>query len=73
MINIEKNIPIKKRGKKQLYPFDTMEVGDSFFAEGKKRNSVYISCREMLERRGMTDRKFTFSVEENGVRVWRIK
>jgi len=43
---IRKNRPIPKRvkpGKKRVYPFDELEVGDSFFVEGRSYQAL-ASC-----------------------------
>lgn len=66
MINIEKNIPITADGN-SLYPFQCMDVGDSFFVvrEGRVRQAAH-------NYGARTGKKFTVRKQENGVRVWRI-
>jgi len=74
---IDKNVPIPegrwgKRRKK--YPFDEMEVGDSFFIHGGKQESITSIMRHWREKLG--HKYTTRSVVENGVkgvRVWRIE
>ena len=75
---IDKNIPIPKygRGKRPKYPFENMEVGDSFEAGDYSRdiaNSLNGSakswCRYMNRRWKFTIRKTL----DNKIRIWRIK
>lgn len=40
MFEIESNIPMSKKLRKQKYPFAEMEVGDSFFAASEGPNAV---------------------------------
>lgn len=74
---IEKNIPIPPtvRGPRECkYPWRTMEVNDSFFTAGAKRNTMSSLATIMSKNLGVK-----FSVREaekdgvRGVRVWRIK
>jgi hypothetical protein len=74
-MEIEKNIPIPNPfSKKRLYPFDKMEVGDSFFVQSdnpktiQKRLSVAIN----KYRRENITAKFSMRTVEGGVRCWRI-
>lgn len=75
-IKIDKDVPMPANAgsKSHVYPFQNMEVGDSFFAAGKtgdqltnaaahyrKRNSWGFSCRNTVEN------------EVKGARIWRIK
>lgn len=74
---IDKNfpIPIRQRGGgiAALYPFDEMEVGDSFLIpctkeEAKaKRGSVLVSTKRVPLM------NFTTRITTKGVRVWRTK
>lgn len=73
MIAIDKKIPIpnadRSRGRKPIYPFRDMAVGDSFLAPAKKYNSVAsIACRRHLPKE-FTIRKITSEL----IRVWRVK
>ena len=72
-IKIEKNVPIPvRKALNRKYPFDRMEVGDSFFATGTKQSAITgafnfyhpkkFSCRTQKDDKG----NFV------GVRVWRI-
>lgn len=66
----------------RLYPFHSMEPGDSFFipAEGraafKLRKYMQNTCRKYARRVDAAQRYLSVEVEEtagHGVRVWRIK
>jgi hypothetical protein len=72
MYKIEKNIPIGYANK-PMYPFDKMEVGDSFFVKGdkKKANSVGVAVSGYKKRTPGV--YFTCRVSNEGIRVWRIK
>lgn len=72
MIDIEKDKnPPKFFGK---YPWEQMEVGDSFYVENPPRNKFgYALSLTTNAHRKFKDKRFTQRVEGNGVRVWRIK
>lgn len=71
---VEKNIPIPKMktgpGRSSIYPWEELEVGDSFFVPGKtpKQMSGLASSRS---KRGDGVKFKTRSVE-GGCRVWRV-
>lgn len=73
MYEIEKGIPVAEI---QLvdprYPFEKMEVGDSFFVkhEGKSRNAVSAAVYYYEQKLG---RDFAQRKVEGGFRIWRIK
>lgn len=77
---IDKNVPIPSRSKHTVskYPFAQLEVGDSFFAPGKK-NTGFSGIVQNFYRnhRDKTDCKFSIRtvVEKGvkGVRIWRVK
>lgn len=71
MFQIEKNIPVPVncRGRKSLYPFPLMEPGDSFFVSGGKKSSVARCAYSWAARNGG---KFSTSMMDGGVRVWRL-
>lgn len=72
---IEKNVPMKNKvAKKKFvrkYPFDEMEVGDSFAVEAENREKVRVACS--LE--GSRKKKyFKVSLDENDtLRCWRLE
>lgn len=68
---IEKGIPVpaKGTGRASMYPWDDMEIGDSFFVKGKKSSALSATTKRIAKTRGF---KFTVRQLEGGVRVWRI-
>ena len=74
---IEKGVPLKKNH--TTYPFDKMEIGDSFYipiGDHRKIQSVHTmicTASRMYCLTEKQDKKFTTVKDENGVRVWRIK
>ena len=71
MIPIEKNIPLtSKSGARPIYPWESMEIGDSFFAEGL-RPITMTNARVGAERKYHT--KYMTRTVDGGVRVWRVK
>lgn len=72
------DIPTSVRNRGSKYPFDKMEVNQSFFVGGKSSSSLYQSARRAAEKTGY---KFTVrnwveeyddGSEEEGVRIWRV-
>ena len=61
---IDKDIPIPYRG---VYPFEIMDVGDSFFSNNQ---SVVSSSYGYGKYNGI---KFTTKKEGDGYRVWRTE
>lgn len=71
MFEIEKHIPIPqtRRGRKQRYPFATMEPGDSFLVADKELESkVRMSANGYGYRHS---KRFVVRLVDEGVRVWR--
>lgn len=71
---IDKGIPIpdETRGRKRIWPFGDMEVGDSFFLAGDsvKCQRVLGSASTYYQRRhAMT---FVTRKVEGGARIWRV-
>lgn len=64
--------PANGRGRKAIYPWEEMEVGDSFFIEyeGDKRRQYASIAGHASKRYG---KKFTARTFDNGVRIWRIE
>lgn len=73
MINIEKGIPIPNtKGRKSKYPFDKMEVGDSFKLKDVPKNTV-LNAANSWAKRNKKKVKFTIRFIDNVTRIWRIK
>lgn len=76
-IQVQKGIPLEKRREpRSRYPFEEMEVGDSFFVkcdEGSlvsKRSTVLSSS---IYYGKMCGKKFTSRTFPDGFRIWRVK
>lgn len=74
MLKIDKDVPIPMRGSWQglgrKYPFEEMEVGDSFFVTDVSPKSVRTSANGWKKRHPGFD--YTSRVIDGGTRVWRI-
>lgn len=70
-IKIDKTIPIPSdvgAGRKAIYPFELMEVGDSFLVPAELRETAKSSAYSWASRKGV---KFAVRTSRDGVRVWR--
>jgi len=70
---IEKGVPVPKQvgaGRKNKYPFDAMEVGDSFFVKDIKVKAISKTCGSHGKR---LSRRFASRTVDGGVRVWRTE
>ena len=70
---IEKGIPVPKMtgaGRKTKYPFESMQVGDSFFVKDGTVKTLSRSCGTYGKR---LERKFTSRTVNGGARVWRVE
>lgn len=80
-IKIERNIALPpKRGNHGVcYPFDKMEIGDSFSVPTPKHRKVQSfastlsSCARSWANAHGKKVKFTCRIQDNNVRIWRIK
>lgn len=78
--NIEKNIPLPRKTKRGVisYPFDKMDVGDSFLVPYKERlkstlaSQVHSNAKSYVLRSKL-NWVFSTRQEEDGVRIWRVK
>lgn len=71
MIAIEKGIPMpaSQAGRHRLYPWNEMEVGDSFLMPVTRGQTALNQCQKASARYG---RKFSVRKVEGGYRVWRV-
>jgi hypothetical protein len=71
MFKIEKGVPIpaKRTNRATGYPWGQMEVGDSFYAPGK-RSADFSAYRAAALKHGI---RYTVRKEGDGVRVWRVQ
>ena len=78
---IEKNVPLcRPSSKSNKYPFDQMEVGDSFFvphAEAKSARMAALTRNagqyKKLPKHVTFQRHFVTRTVEGGARIWRVK
>lgn len=70
MFKIEKNVPMPEylRMRRSRYPFNEMEIGDSFFA-GESRGKVASAAHTYGKKHGL---RFSMRSEGDGFRVWRV-
>lgn len=71
---IEKDVPLPERNVRWKYPFDQMDIGDSFFVANKDTTQMSALCKranKRLERRFVTAKAEKGS--QSGVRVWRME
>lgn len=68
-IKIEKNVAIPIPNAKNDWPFEAMNVGDSFYFEHPARLTTAVSDQH----RRNEEKRFTTRAEGKGRRVWRIK
>lgn len=76
MIKIEKGIPVpdnvnSKRSKR--YPFDDMEIGDSFFIECSDQDKRRIGVNIISNAGRRKPKRFTTLSVDGGMRCWRIE
>ena len=73
-ISVEKGVPLppEKRGRPTRYPWDEMNVGDSFLYSKRHAMSRHASSAASSAGRS---RGWTFTTRKvpEGVRIWRIK
>jgi len=92
MFQIEKNIPAPlgrgqarraQAGRNGIYPFESMEVGDSFVAPRDmgmhkyggcaRQNSILASARGWAKRHAPETRFSVYIIDKSTVRCWRVK
>lgn len=67
---IDKNVPMPGVSSLGIYPWDEMDIGDSFLIKDKKAGSIRTLAWFAGKQHG---RKFSTRTVDDGVRVWRIK
>lgn len=71
---IEKNVPMIGRKSPEFYPWDQMEVGDSFLVPCSEEESVKVASRMSgvcSGRRQRHGQKYSVRKVDGGIRVWR--
>ena len=72
-IKIEKGIPMPEKSKpKSKYPFDSIEVGDSFFTDLISSSTLY-QIAYIWRKTNQNEWRFKAVKENEGARVWRVK
>lgn len=69
-VTLEKNVPYPSRRYPRRFPFEAMEVGDSFLADFSDKATIYYHMKMHAPKRFMTR-----TVKEDGafvIRVWRV-
>lgn len=73
MLKIERDIPVPEtRGRHAKYPFNEMEIGDSFFVPADDR-PIPILQRSIIASAHKLESKFVTRAVDGGVRVWRVE
>jgi hypothetical protein len=73
LYTIEKGIPIPPIKQASTYPFNTMEVDDSFLVE-TDREDIVESARSAAQWHAQKyGKKFVTRTVEGGLRIWRVK
>lgn len=70
MYEITKDVPIPAPIKKHNYPYDLLQVGESFWVSGVKMQALCNANRRQSKR---LSRTFVCRREGDGVRVWRVE
>ena len=70
IITTEKGVPLPPMRVRNVYPYKTMAVGDSFFVRDGK---LQIVCNANWKNGKKLGRKFAARREADGVRVWRVE
>ena len=74
LIDIEKDVlmpELPKRG--AVYPYERMEVGDSFFIRDDRKNVIINVCNRNRKAALKNNATYTAKKVDGGVRVWRVK
>jgi hypothetical protein len=75
MIKIESSIPIpkiSKKGRQKLYPFEEMNVGDSFYMENRTASQLSSGANNWAKAYNPSA-KFVAKNEKKGARIWRYQ
>ena len=70
MIEINKGIPVPISRIRRAYPYDVMDIGDSFHVE---EVSLPVMCNSNWRNGKKLGMKFIAAKDEKGIRVWRIE
>jgi len=75
MYEIDKNVPMPLiyRFEEEKYPFEKMEIGDSFFASFEGRDSRRLQQYISKKSKEFNLKKFVTRTCNGGIRCWRVK
>jgi hypothetical protein len=68
MIKINKGIPVPNSRVRREYPYEIMDIGDSFHVDGA---SLAVVCNSNWRNGKKLGMKFIAAKDDKGVRVWR--
>ena len=66
---IDSDVPPPQPRKRHNFPYEQMQVGESFWVSGMKMQSL---CNVNVRQAKRLKRKFACRKEGDGIRVWRI-
>ncbi|NCV58419.1 MAG: hypothetical protein EBW47_06440 [Betaproteobacteria bacterium] len=72
-MKIEKNVPMPQPKNVEVYPYNEMDVGDSFMVKGESKYLLATVCNRNGKYRKKLGMRFTAKKMGNGVRVWRVE
>ena len=72
-MKIDKNVPMPQPKNVVVYPYEDMEVGDSFVVNGDSRYLLATVCNRNGKYAKKLGMRFTAKKVEGGVRVWRLE
>lgn len=67
---ISKDVPVPAPIRRMNYPYELLQVGESFWVEGVSMQSLCNANRRQSKR---LERRFICRKEGEGVRVWRVE
>lgn len=74
-MKVDKNIKIpalsSRGGRPVVYPYKTMDVGDSFFVYGQKPGGGAYQAVKIYGKK--TGKSFVGRTVDGGVRIWRVR
>lgn len=73
VIKIDKGIPVPpENSHASKYPFDLMEIGDSFFVSAEERKPDHMRSTASIHGKRI-QKRYSVRKVENGTRVWRVE
>lgn len=69
-VRVEKSVPYPGRRRSKQFPFESMEVGDSFLTDTSSKSLIYFHMRRHAPKRFIS--RTVREPSGFGLRVWRI-